>query len=811
MKFGVLGSLVVSDEQGPIDVGGPRQRRLLAALVAHADEIVSTDRLIDIVFEGDPPDGASTTIRSYIARLRRSLEHGNAKGVDLIATEPPGYVLRSDSHIVDAAAFEAIAASGKDLLTGRDAMGAVGLLDEALSLWRGAAYEEFLYEDWARPEALRLEEQRVTSEEDLIEAKLDCGLAEEVIPDLRRLIDEHPVRDRLRAQLMLALYRSGRQVEALRVYDYYRTSLIEVGLEPSEDVLALERSIAAHDPALHLRTPAGRALRGYRLGKTLGEGSHGVVYQGIQPSTGRNVALKAIRSELVDDPAFIRRFDAEAQVVSNLEHPHIVPLYDYWREPGGAYMVMRLLEGDLSERLDRGPMSLDEVGRMARQLGSALTTAHRSGVVHGDIKPSNILVDGDGNVYLADFGLATLIGEGSEHAASPRSSGYESPEFLAGNDPEPASDQFALAILLAQSLTGVLPFGTRAIASPHDRVHSIHTQRSSVPLAVDEIIWKATSWSSDDRFVDVAEFVDHFVAAVGGVAVADRGQAIAPNPYKGLQPFTEVDLADFFGREVVVSEVVARFGRDDAASRFITLIGASGSGKSSIVHAGVVPRLRSGAAPGSRDWFIADMVPGSDPFTALKNSLRPIAVTEPDFDRLDKSEDNRVRAILRAAVDAHQPVLLVLDQLEELFTLVQDEHTRRAFLDGLAEAVTEPESNVRVLATLRADFYDRPLRYHTAGRLLKDGGITIVGMTAAELDQAIREPAGQAGIEVEPALASELVSDVIDQPAALPLLQFALTELFEHRSEGVITRESYRELGGVDAAVSSRAERVFRS
>ena len=127
MKFGVLGSLVVSDEQGPIDVGGPRQRRLLAALIAHADETVSTDRLIDIVFEGDPPDGAVTTIRSYIARLRRSLEHGNAKGVDLIATEPPGYVLRSDGHIVDAATFEATAASGKDLLTGRDAMGAVGV------------------------------------------------------------------------------------------------------------------------------------------------------------------------------------------------------------------------------------------------------------------------------------------------------------------------------------------------------------------------------------------------------------------------------------------------------------------------------------------------------------------------------------------------------------------------------------------------------------------------------------------------------------------------------------------------------------
>ena len=809
MEFGVLGPLLVRTPDGAVQVGGARQRRLLSVLIAEANQVVSTDRLIEIVFQGEPPAGATTTIRSYVARLRRALADGESGNGQLIVTESPGYVLRVGVERIDAERFAAAIEAARHQLTEKDAVGAATILREGLALWRGEAYDEFAYEEWARAVALRLEEQRTVAEEELNEALLACGLAHDVVSESRRLIDEHPLRDRLRAQMALALYRSGRQVEALRSLEDYKEVLAEVGLEPSDDLIALGRSIAAHDPALRLVAPAGRPLRGYRLGAVVGEGRHGVVYRAAQPGVGREVAIKTIRRDLADDPEFIRRFDAEAQLVAHLEHPHVVPLYDYWREPGGAYIVMRLLSGNLTERLSAGPMDVADVALLAKQLGAALVAAHRAGVVHGDIKPSNVLVDAE-NAYLADFGVATLAGYEHRGGAAYQSSGYESPELLSGGAPGPASDQFALAVLLVQALVGTLPFGTRAIASAHDRVPSVHVQRSSVPMGVDEVLGKATSWEPADRYPDVGEFVDEFTAALGGELRPTPAAVPTANPYKGLRAFGEADQGEFFGRDAIVEELVAHLNDEGGAGRFIALVGASGSGKSSIVRAGLVPRLRSGAVEGSSDWFIATMVPGSRPFAELQAALTSIAVSNPGTPATVPDELEFAR-ILRAATPSNQSVLLVVDQLEELFTAVSDESVRRAFLDGLAQATRDPDANLRVIATLRADFYDRPLRYHEFGRLVKAGTVTVVGMSATDLAQAVTEPAAHVGVEVESALATQIVADVVDQPASLPLLQFTLTELFERRSGRVLTMASYRELGGVNAAVARRADRVYES
>ena len=132
----------------------------------------------------------------------------------------------------------------------------------------------------------------------------------------------------------------------------------------------------------------------------------GMVFRAYQPAVGREVAIKVIRADLANDPGFIRRFQTEAQVVATLEHPHIVPLYDYWREPDAAYLVTRLMRGSLTTVLERGALTPTQTITMIDQLGDALQTAHRSGVVHGDIKPDNVLIDGDGNAYLSDFGIA---------------------------------------------------------------------------------------------------------------------------------------------------------------------------------------------------------------------------------------------------------------------------------------------------------------------------------------------------------------------------------------------------------------------
>src|ERR687897_2660482 len=157
---------------------------------------------------------------------------------------------------------------------------------------------------------------------------------------------------------MTALYRSGRQADALRAYRRARETLEEkLGLEPSPELKRLERQVLRQDAALE---SVGVPLRGFRLLERVGEGSFGVVHRASQPQVGREVAVKVVRPQLANDPDFIRRFEVEAQLVARLEHPHIVPLYDYWREPGGAVLVMRLLRGgSLMDALRDGPLSLD--------------------------------------------------------------------------------------------------------------------------------------------------------------------------------------------------------------------------------------------------------------------------------------------------------------------------------------------------------------------------------------------------------------------------------------------------------------------
>ena len=158
------------------------------------------------------------------------------------------------------------------------------------------------------------------------------------------------------------------------------------------------------------RPRTGLTVRGYELRDVLGRGAFGAVYRAYQPIVGREVAIKVIAPELADDPAFIRRFEADAQIVARLEHPHIVPLYDYWREPRAAYLVMRLIgDGSLADLLVDGALAPAQATSVFAQITSALHSAHRSGVVHRDVKPENILIDRDGNAYLTDFGMASRL------------------------------------------------------------------------------------------------------------------------------------------------------------------------------------------------------------------------------------------------------------------------------------------------------------------------------------------------------------------------------------------------------------------
>src|SRR6266487_744708 len=242
LEFRILGSLEASRHGCAVALGSARQRALFAVLLLHANEIVPIDRLIEDLWPDDRPATARNNVEVYISRLRRVL------GRDVLLTCAPGYLLRVDPNQLDATRFENLLAAAR---AAADPASASRLLADALVLWRGRPLADFEYESFARAEISRLEELRLQALEERIEAELALGHAGELVPELERLVAENPFRERLRAQLMLALYRCGRQTGALAHYrDAARIFRQELGVMPGPELQALERQILDHDPAL---------------------------------------------------------------------------------------------------------------------------------------------------------------------------------------------------------------------------------------------------------------------------------------------------------------------------------------------------------------------------------------------------------------------------------------------------------------------------------------------------------------------------------------------------------------------------------
>jgi DNA-binding SARP family transcriptional activator len=535
-EFHVLGPIQVVDRGEPIDIGGPKPRTLVALLVARAGETASSDALIDALWGEPAPDAAANTLQSYVSRLRKAL------GSETIVSTGTGYRLDVADDAVDARRFEALVGEAR-AVSETDAGRSASLLDEALGLWRGHPFEDAQADGELRAEVTRLEELRLQAVEDRFEAALALGRHGAVVGDIEAQLIDHPWRERLWAQLMTALYRSGRQGEALRAFQRAQRVLgDELGIEPSAELRRLEEQILLQDPVLGA-----------------------------------------------------------------------------WEE----------------------------------------TTA-------------------------------------------------------------PA----------------------------------LH------------------------------------------------------NPYKGLRAFREDDAADFYGRAALTASLLETLG---GGSRFLAVVGPSGSGKSSVVRAGLVPALRKGGLPGSDGWLIVQMLPGSHPFAELEAALLRAAFDPPAglAEQFADPDLGFLKAALRVLPDEETPLLLLIDQFEELFILVEDEEERRRFLDNVMTAVVEARGRVRVVVTMRADFYDRPLAYPDFGELFASNLVSVIPMSTEELRAALVEPAAAVGVGVDPVLATDLVTDVARHPGALPLFQYTLTELFERRTDERLTREVYGEIGGLNGALTGKAEELY--
>jgi DNA-binding SARP family transcriptional activator len=288
LDFRILGPLEVVTEAGPARLGGPKQRGTLAILLLNANRVVSVDRLADDLYAGAAPVTAVTQVQRQISDPRKLL--GTAQTLE---TRAPGYVLRLTSEQLELQRFERLTAEATRLLDAGEPQRAADLLREALALWRGPALADVAYESFAQPAIERLEEIRLAALEQRIDADLALGRHSELVGELEQLVGEYPLQERLCAQLMLALYRAGRQSEALDVYRGTRKQLVELlGLEPTPALQQLEQAILTHDASL----PA------VQVAPDLGSGALGGAVLVVASASDRLDALLSVAEPLALSP-----------------------------------------------------------------------------------------------------------------------------------------------------------------------------------------------------------------------------------------------------------------------------------------------------------------------------------------------------------------------------------------------------------------------------------------------------------------------------------------------------------------------------
>jgi serine/threonine protein kinase len=809
-------------------------RALLSYLALESERPQRREKLAGLLWPEFAERSARTNLRSALSNLRKLI---NDQG----ASTPYLHITRQTIQFNTDSDCEIDVSTFSQLVEGvRGQPPTIQQLEDAVVLYRGSFLEGFsipdsvIFEEWALVTREKLQGQALRGMHRLAEYYESLGSYEAALRFAQQQVELDSFREEAYQQVMRILDLSNQRNEALAQFETYRRILAEeFGAEPSEAITLLYSRILAGELQRDPSDLRKRSIRGYELRELLGTGGFGAVYRAYQPAVGREVAIKIILPKYANQPNFIHRFEVEAQLVARLEHPHITPLYDYWREHNGAYLVMRWMKaGSLQDKLSHGPWNLESSVELLDQICSALSLAHRHGVVHRDIRPANILLDEESHAYLSDFGIATLTDtvslpglsditlSDSPFSGSPE---FISPEQIRHQPVTPQSDIYSLGVVLFLLLTGQHPFQEtpqdelpeKHLSEPLPLVHKI---RPEIPKIVDEIIQFATAKEPDDRFPNASELATAFRDVVRGGSSRMKTQvrgstAEQVNPYKGLRPFLEVDAEDFFGRQALIERLSNHLFEPSSLveKRLLAVVGPSGSGKSSVVKAGLVPALRRGAIPGSEKWFITEMIPGTDPFEELEAALLRIAVNPPVsmLEQLKDDERGLLRAVLRALPDGDSQLLLVIDQFEELFTLTKVKDEREQFLKGILNAVSDPGSRLRVVLTLRADFYDKPLQYIEFGELIRQNTEVVLPLSEEELVEAITRPSENAGVDLEPGLVSTIIADLKEQPGALPLLQFALTELFEQREGNQLTLNIYEAIGGVVGALGCRAEELY--
>ena len=569
MDYRILGPLEVLDEGREIPVQGSKQRALLGLLLLHGNETLSTARVIDELWGDRPPATATKTVQVHVSRLRKALAAQGNGVPGVLLTREHGYELRVEPDALDADRFESLAEHGSRELAAGHPGEAVAALEAALGLWRGPPLSDLAGEPFAQPEIARLEELRMVAVERMFEAMLALGKHDAVASRLSGLIREHPYRERLRALLMLALYRADRQAEALQAYTNARRRLVgDLGIEPGEHLRKLERQILAQDPGLAL--PPSETLE-------------------LPPELESDTPLAGREEDLAWLLEHWRRTRAGEGRTVVITGP---------RGIGKTRLAGELARGVLRERA----RVLYATGRDPSALASAL----------GATRPTLLVLD---DVYEPPRNLDRLA---------------SSPVLVVATAEDPAALRGAATRQLAPLCADdVLAIARRYAPRSEIPVELLLEATGGIPAAVHRT---AAEWARAEAEKRLGGAAGRAAAGRSGLRVAEDDLAgsvvelqalqeralpradVVECPFKGLSPFDVEDAGLFFGRERLVAEMVARL----PGTPLMGIVGPSGSGKSSALRAGLLAALRTGVLPGSESWAISVLRPGEHPLRVLR-------------------------------------------------------------------------------------------------------------------------------------------------------------------------------------------------
>jgi len=552
MQVRILGSFQLEDGSRQITVGGVRQRAVLADLVLNANEVIPSEQLLVELWGEDAPQSAANALQAAISRLRRVLPAGR------LITTGPGYMLRLFPAELDVGQFEQLMFEGRDALAAGAATEAVSLLDQAMTLWRGPPLADFRYEPFAQAEIARLEELRLACLEERNDANLAVGSAGALTAELGRMVTDHPLRERLRGQLMLALYRSGRQAEALEVYHQFRSTLMEeLGLEPSSALRELQAAMLRHDPVLAPGSATSRT-----------------------PPARRPVTVLCVALQLA--PSSAGPLDPEAHGVLN---EHVVSgLTAVLERHGGklaasdgehlmgVFGVATLHEDDALRAarasLEAREALTAEAGVLPRQYGASLM--YRFGLATGEA-----LVGGPGPLgFAGDVGVrAAMLAE----AAAPGQIliSHQTQQLAAGGIETDSAgpDRF----LLRSAQAGLRPLAVRLDAPLVGRVEETRRLEAAYARATNERV-TMTVTVIGEAGIGKTRLVQEFAGGLGREALVLTGRCLPYGEGITFWPLREVIRQAGSGDESPAKTEELLAGEADAATVAEQLHRALGSG-----------------------------------------------------------------------------------------------------------------------------------------------------------------------------------------------------------------------------------------